>query len=94
MKPRGFHRHRRRCPFWAIADAPVWFVAPGDRYPAVIDTTWFAVGEARWMARLRDVEVPGGSRMRIAAVPVDELVPRRVEPTSRSAPAAAPGGTP
>ena len=77
-------RHRARLPFWAIADAPVWYQPVGseNRHAAVIEgNPWFAPGSSTWMARLRKVDIsPGASiRVAIAAVEVPQLRPRRIE---------------
>lgn len=77
-------RYRARLPFWAIADAPVWYTPPGGgRFAAIIDRNpWLATGAKTWMARLREVEMPGaGGRMTISTVEIAELAPRREEPT-------------
>lgn len=76
------HRYRGRCPFWAIADAPVWYEpTPHASFPAVIERVWFADGSASWVARLRDVRMATGATT-VASVLVSELRPR-IEPAGR-----------
>jgi hypothetical protein len=80
-------RHRRRCPFWARADAPVWYeTQPGTRFPAFIDgNPWFATGEKAWYARLRDVRTSAGT-LAIASAGLLTLVPRIVRDSDKGAP--------
>lgn len=81
MKPRReLHRYRARRPFWARDGAPVWWQPPGldgNRFAAVIDgSPWFAVGEAAWFARLREVETAMGTASFAAVNVAATLTPR------------------